>query len=159
MHKQTALSFSFLLSQVPPLNHSDPNKQYTFEKTKDSLMLIPNFPSNLSRCVCMYVHVSRLQGWRVLASPFSHLGLLTSSESTVMQLAGTAGQLHSYHLLETTFCLWCCSSNNAFLLFIPPTGTCRVLIIKVITICIQTTVAQAVDWDADVGHTQFWKGL
>lgn len=37
----------------------------------------------------------------------------------------------------------------------PPTGTCRVLIIKVITICIQTTVAQAVDWDADVGHTQF----
>lgn len=106
-------------------------------------MLIPNFPSNLCRCVYVCV-CADYRGCRDPALLFSHLGLLTSSESTVIRLAGTAGQLHNYHFPETTFVFDVVPQTTMPSFASSPTGTQRVLITKAITICIQTSVSQTV---------------
>lgn len=98
-------------------------------------MSIPKIPSNLCRCV----HVCKTTGY---AQTRPHLGILTSSVSTVIQLPGTAGQLHNYHLLEPSFDV----APQTTMPSLPSslTGTHRVLITKAITICIQTPVSQTV---------------
>lgn len=94
--------------------------------------------------------------YRVCRDPallFSHLGLLTSLESTVIWLAGTEGQLHKYHLQETTFDV--VPQTPMPSLSPSLTGTHSVLITKAITICIQTTVTQTVGMDSDEGCMDF----
>ena len=116
-------------------------------------MLIPKFLSNLCRCVCVCVCVQTTGGCRDPALLFSHLGLLTSSESAVIRLAGTAGQLHNYHLPETTFVFDVVPQTTMLSFSSSPTGAHSVLITKAITICIQTAVSQTAGQDPDVGRT------
>lgn len=105
-------------------------------------MSIPKFLSNLCRCVCVCVHVcADYRGCRDPAPLFSHLGLLTSSESMVI---GTAGQLHNYHLLQTAFVFDVVPHTTMPSLSSSLSSPHKVLITKAITICIQTTVSQTV---------------
>lgn len=99
-------------------------------------------------CVCVCSNLALL---------FSHLGILTSSESTAARLAGTAGQLHNYHSPQTTFDV----VPQTTMPSLPSSlaAARRVLITKAITICIQTTVSQTVGKNSDESWVKFWRGL